>query len=834
MADLTRIDASAAVEITDGVSQSCTIATATPLSSATGLVVREAARGQQTMAASIPVVLASDQSSISVTVSGTTTVTGTVTANAGTGTFTVADNQTIVDNAAFTDGTSKVFMGGYVFDETAGTALTENDAAAARVDSKRAQVFVIEDATTRGQRATVTAANAVKVDGSAVTQPVSGTVTANAGTGNFSTNIAQIAGSTVSTAATGIMKVGVTDSAGTSITVGQKTMANSFPVVISSDQSTLTVSGSGTFTVADNQVITDNAAFTDGTSKVFVAGYIFDETAGTALTENDAAAARVDSKRAQVFVMEDATTRGQRATVTAANAVKVDGSAVTQPVSGTVTANIGTTNGLALDSSVNALSLAQASTTSGQKGILGMGAVTTAAPTYTTAQTNPLSLTTAGALRVDGSAVTQPVSGTVTANAGTGTFNVTGTGTAGTAATGVITIQGIASMVAVKVDGSAVTQPVSGTVTANAGTGTFTVADNQAITDNAAFTDGTSKVFVAGYIFDETAGTALTENDAAAARVDSKRAQVFVMEDATTRGQRATVTAANAVKVDGSAVTQPVSGTVTANQGTAAAGSGAWPVTVTDTANTVVKPGDSANNAIRVNVVAGSSGGTSQTDQATFVAGSTAFTPVGGVFNDGLTALTSGQNATVRLTNNRAEHVNLRNASGTEIGTATTPLVVGGNVASGATDSGNPNKIGGVAHTAQPTAVTDGQRVDLITDKIGRLVTTYGHVRDLKTQNRISISSTTETTLLTAVASTFLDLTQIIITNTSTNKDATVDFRDSTGGTIRVSIRSNAQTTVAINFADILTQSTVNNNWTAQSDSATATLSITALAIKNI
>lgn len=243
MADLTRIDASAAVEITDGVSQSCTIATATPLSSATGLVVREAARGQQTMAASIPVVLASDQSSISVTVSGTTTVTGTVTANAGTGTFTVADNQTIVDNAAFTDGTSKVFMGGYVFDETAGTALTENDAAAARVDSKRAQVFVIEDATTRGQRATVTAANAVKVDGSAVTQPVSGTVTANAGTGNFSTNIAQIAGSTVSTAATGIMKVGVTDSAGTSITVGQKTMANSFPVVISSDQSAVTVQG---------------------------------------------------------------------------------------------------------------------------------------------------------------------------------------------------------------------------------------------------------------------------------------------------------------------------------------------------------------------------------------------------------------------------------------------------------------------------------------------------------------------------------------------------------------------------------------------------------------
>ena len=50
------------------------------------------------------------------------------------------------------------------------------------------------------------------------------------------------------------------------------------------------------------------------------------------------------------------------------------------------------------------------STTSGQTGGLTMGAVTTAAPTYTTAQTNPLSLTTAGALRTDSSATTQPIS----------------------------------------------------------------------------------------------------------------------------------------------------------------------------------------------------------------------------------------------------------------------------------------------------------------------------------------------------------------------------------------------------------------------------------------
>jgi hypothetical protein len=97
---------------------------------------------------------------------------------------------------------------------------------------------------------------------------------------------------------------------------------------------TVTVANAGTFAVQDTEKVADNAGFTDGTTKVQPAGYVFDEVAGTALTENDAAAARIDSKRAQVLVIEDETTRGRRVTVTAANALKVDGSAVTQPISG--------------------------------------------------------------------------------------------------------------------------------------------------------------------------------------------------------------------------------------------------------------------------------------------------------------------------------------------------------------------------------------------------------------------------------------------------------------------------------------------------------------------
>lgn len=89
----------------------------------------------------------------------------------------------VVDNGAFVDGTTRLMPGGYIYDEVAGTALTENDAAAARIDAKRSQIGVIEDATTRGQRASVSAAGALKVDGvtsSQYTTSTASTVAASA------------------------------------------------------------------------------------------------------------------------------------------------------------------------------------------------------------------------------------------------------------------------------------------------------------------------------------------------------------------------------------------------------------------------------------------------------------------------------------------------------------------------------------------------------------------------------------------------------------------------------------------------------------------------------
>lgn len=131
----------------------------------------------------------------------------------------------------------------------------------------------------------------------------------------------------------------------------------------------------------------------------------------------------------------------------------------------------------------------QGSTTSGQRGPLIQGAVTTAAPSYLDATTAPLSLDPSGALRttatftpsgtqdvniteVGGNPVTTtvPVSGTVTANQGTPNTNANGWPVKITDGTNVLGTG--ANPVRVDPTGTT-TQPVSGTVTANAGTGTF-------------------------------------------------------------------------------------------------------------------------------------------------------------------------------------------------------------------------------------------------------------------------------------------------------------------------------------------------------------------------
>lgn len=181
-----------------------------------------------------------------------------------------------------------------------------------------------------------------------------------------------------------------------------------------------------------------------------------------------------NSEHRQVFVIGDPSTNSGVAPVDGTkglsvdltstgvntNALKVDGSAVTQPVSGTVS--------IASNSSVNVAQVAGTATATNS------GNVSAGTQRVVLATDQPQ---LSNALKVDGSATTQPVSGTVsiTSNStvnvsqvgGASTATNTGTASAGTQRVVLATDQPQLTN-ALKVDGSATTQPVSGTVTAAA------------------------------------------------------------------------------------------------------------------------------------------------------------------------------------------------------------------------------------------------------------------------------------------------------------------------------------------------------------------------------
>lgn len=157
-----------------------------------------------------------------------------------------------------------------------------------------------------------------------------------------------------------------------------------------------------------------------------------------------------------------------------------------------------------------------------------------------------------------------------------------------------------------------------------------------------------------------------------------------------------------------------------------------------------------------------------------------------------------------------------------------------GDVAHDAADSGSPVKVGGQARTTNPTAVADADRSNFITDKLGKQVV-VGSIRDLKAQQQTTItSSTSETTVLSAVASTFLDVYGVIVANTSATA-CDVTFKDATAGTTRFNIYVPAGETrgFMLNESAAHNQATVNNNWTATCGTSVSAIKITMLAVKN-
>lgn len=674
-------------------------------------------------------------------------------------------------------------------------------------------------------------------------------------------------------------------------TLGQKTMANSTPVVLASDQTVIPVSDNGGSLTVDGTI----AATQSGTWNINnISGTISLPTG--AATETTLAAIKTDA---------------DKFTFTSTRLL-VDGSGVTQPVSGTVTANIGTTNGLALDATLAKLTISQGTALGTNTGAMVMGSVTTAAPTYTTGQISPLSLSTTGALRVDNSGVTQPISaaslplptgaateatlGTLLLNSTfTGRINTLGQktmanstpvvlasdqtvipvsdnggsltvdGTVGATQSGTWTVQPgntanttpwlttinqggnsatVTASNALKVDGSAVTQPVSGTVTANIGTTNGLALD-------ATLTGGTQKAIIRSGV----KGTSTAQDVTSTASGANHQILDVAIYDAA--GNQITTFGGGTQFADGAA-----RGTAT---GTLAMG---------DDGTNIQSLSCDTTGKLNINNISGTislpTGAATETSLAklTLAQGSTTSGQTGplmlGAVTTAAPAYTTAQSSPLSLDTSgrlRIDNSSWLGSTAPTVGSKTSansiPVVIAsdqgnvpvsqataanlnaqvvGTVASGSADAGNPVKIGGVAITALPTAVTNGQRSNIVTDKFGRQVVLVGTIRDLTGRQTTTISaSTAETTVVTAGgAGVFNDLVMLVISNTSASTNTRIDFRDTTGGAVLFSLQSiGGGAPVGFALPVPIPQTGANTNWTAQCASSTTDIRIFAVFAKN-
>lgn len=116
------------------------------------------------------------------------------------------------------------------------------------------------------------------------------------------------------------------------------------------------------------------------------------------------------------------------------------------------------------------------------------------------------------------------------------------------------------------------------------------------------------------------------------------------------------------------------------------------------------------------------------------------------------------------------------------------------------------------------------------------ILMTAGAPRLLKGRQVTTItSSTAETTIVTAIASTFLDIYGLILTNTSATATK-VSIRDATaGGTISVfEVPPTDTRGLMLPLDSAIPQATVNNNWTATCGTSVASLEVTVLYVKRV
>ncbi len=212
--------------------------------------------GQKTMTNSVPVVVSSDQSAIPVSKSGTwdiNNISGTISLPTGASTAAKQD----IGNASLANIDSDLDVA--LSTRSSESTLSTLNSKIKEFDldtgggTQNVQGVNLRKSASGGSVEFGTSTDPIRVDPTGTTtQPVSGTITANQGgtwnINNISGTISLPTGaSTAANQTTGNTSLSNID--GKLNTLGQKTMANSTPVVLASDQSAIPVNQNGTWTV---------------------------------------------------------------------------------------------------------------------------------------------------------------------------------------------------------------------------------------------------------------------------------------------------------------------------------------------------------------------------------------------------------------------------------------------------------------------------------------------------------------------------------------------------------------------------------------------------------
>lgn len=336
---------------------------------------------------------------------------------------------------------------------------------------------------------------------------------------------------------------------------------------------------------------------------------------------------------------------------------------------------------------------------------------------------------------------------------------------------GDVTVNNAAGASAVNIQDGGNSITVDGSVTATV-SGTATTSDTATLVDDAAFTPATSRVMMTGAMFDDVAPDSVNEGDGGAVRMSSNRNLYATLRDAAGNERGANVSAGNALLVDASATTQPVSGTVAATQ------SGTW--NVTNVSGTVSLPTGAATEATLGTRL-------TESDFDTKTGSLTEAAPASDTASSGLNGRL--QRIAQRITslialipaalvsgrfdvNIGAAPATLTVASHavTNAGTFAVQAATAGDVAHDAADSGNPVKAGAkaIAHGTNPTAVAAADRTDLYANRAGIPFVIGGHP-NIVTIEAAYTAAQTDTSIVSVAGGLKIVVTQLQFTADNAN-----------------------------------------------------------------